>query len=50
MTFQSLGKAFGWGFVSSLEQDGLLVHRRRVGRRAAAQAALPGPGRGSGAS
>ena len=40
MTFQSIGKAFGLGFVAALEQAGLLVVAGALVGHARAQAAV----------
>jgi GntP family gluconate:H+ symporter len=43
MTFQSIGKAFGLGFVSALEQTGLLVVAGALVGRLLIKQPLPGP-------
>jgi gluconate:H+ symporter, GntP family len=43
MTFQSIGKAFGLGFVAALEQVGLLVVAGALVGRMLIQKPLPGP-------
>ncbi|HLG46429.1 MAG TPA: hypothetical protein VKY24_09325 [Reyranella sp.] len=43
MTFQSIGKAFGLGFVAALEQTGLLVMAGALAGRLLLKQPLPGP-------
>ena len=43
MTFQSIGKAFGLGFVAALEQTGLLVMAGALVGRLLIKQPLPGP-------
>ncbi|HEY4171003.1 MAG TPA: hypothetical protein VGM96_29695 [Reyranella sp.] len=43
MTFQSIGKAFGLGFVAALEQAGLLVMAGALAGRLLIKQPLPGP-------
>lgn len=43
MTFQSIGKAFGLGFVAALEQTGLLVMAGALVGRLLIKQSLPGP-------
>src|SRR3954447_8867236 len=43
MTFQSVGKAFGLGFVAALEQVGLLVMAGALGGAMLIKQPLPGP-------
>src|SRR5262249_17514636 len=43
MTFQSVGKAFGLGFVAALEQAGLLVMAGALVGRLLIKQPLPGP-------